>query len=53
MTVTGPASSSPSLLDWLEQRRIPAIVYFTHSAGVDASVEALRRETRIEQVVAA
>ena len=41
-----------TLLDWLEQCRIPAIVYFTHSAGVDASVEALRRETRIEQVVA-
>jgi AcrR family transcriptional regulator len=41
-----------NLLDWLEQRRIPAIVYFTHSAGVDASIEALRRETRIEQVVA-
>ena len=40
-----------SLLDWLEQRRIPALVYFTHSAGVDVSVEALRRETRIEQVV--
>ena len=41
-----------NLLDWLERCRIPAIVYFTHSAGVDASVEALRRETRIEQVVA-
>jgi len=39
------------LLDWLEQIRTSAIVYFTHSAGVDASVEALRRETRIEQVV--
>jgi AcrR family transcriptional regulator len=39
------------LLDWLELNRIPATVYFAHSAGVDASIEALRRETRIEQVV--
>jgi AcrR family transcriptional regulator len=38
------------LLDWLEQNRAPATVYFAHSAGVDASIEALRRETRIEQV---
>jgi AcrR family transcriptional regulator len=39
------------LLDWLELNRIPATVYFAHSAGVDASIEALRRETRIEQVI--
>ena len=39
------------LLDWLEEVRLSAIVYFTHSAGVDAAIEALRRETRIEQVV--
>jgi AcrR family transcriptional regulator len=39
------------VLDWLELNRIPATVYFAHSAGVDASIEALRRETRIEQVV--
>ena len=39
------------LLDWLEQNRTPATVYFAHSAGVDAAIEALRRETRIEQVV--
>ena len=39
------------LLEWLEQVRPSAIAFFTHSAGVDASVEALRRETRIEQVV--
>lgn len=39
------------LLEWLEKHRTAAIVYFTHSAGVDASIEALRRETRIEQVV--
>jgi AcrR family transcriptional regulator len=39
------------LLEWLEQNRTPATVYFVHSAGVDASIEALRRETRIEQVI--
>jgi AcrR family transcriptional regulator len=39
------------LLDWLELNRAPATVYFAHSAGVDASIEALRRETRIQQVV--
>jgi AcrR family transcriptional regulator len=39
------------LLEWLEQNRTAATVYFAHSAGVDASIEALRRETRIEQVV--
>jgi AcrR family transcriptional regulator len=39
------------LLEWLEQNRTSATVYFAHSAGVDASIEALRRETRIEQVV--
>jgi AcrR family transcriptional regulator len=38
------------LLDWLELNRTAATVYFAHSAGVDAAVEALRRETRIEQV---
>ena len=38
------------LLEWLEQHRIPAKVYFAHSAGVDVSIEALRRETRIQQV---
>ncbi len=39
------------LLEWLEQQRTPATVFFAHSAGVDAPIEALRRETRIEQVV--
>ena len=39
------------LLEWLEQHRTAATVYFTHSAGIDAAIEALRRETRIEQVV--
>ena len=40
-----------ALLGWLEEVRLSALVYFTHSAGVDAAIEALRRETRIEQVV--
>jgi AcrR family transcriptional regulator len=39
------------LLEWLELNRTPATVYLVHSAGVDASIEALRRETRIEQVI--
>jgi AcrR family transcriptional regulator len=39
------------LLDWLDGQRTAATVYFTHSSGVDAAIEALRRETRIEQVV--
>ena len=39
------------LLEWFEQNRAAATVYFAHSAGVDASIEALRRETRIQQVV--
>ena len=47
----GRGGSSPDLLDWLELTRTPATVYFAHSAGVDAAIEALRRETRIEQVV--
>ena len=46
-----PGTLVTDLLEWLEQVRTPAIVYFIHSAGVDASIEALRRETRIEQVV--
>ena len=51
MTRIGARQLITDLLDWLEQVRTSAIVYFLHSAGVDASVEALRRETRIEQVV--
>lgn len=39
------------LLEWLEVQRTPATVYFAHSSGVDATIEALRRETRIAQVV--
>jgi AcrR family transcriptional regulator len=43
--------SVTELLDWLEHSRTPAKVYFAHSAGIDVAVEALRRETRIEQIV--
>jgi AcrR family transcriptional regulator len=46
-----PSLLIAELLDWLEANRKAATVYFTHSAGVDAAIEALRRETRIEQVV--
>jgi AcrR family transcriptional regulator len=49
--VAWAARTVEQLLEWLEQHRTPATVYFAHSAGVDASIEALRRETRIEQVV--
>jgi AcrR family transcriptional regulator len=38
-------------LEWLERNRTAATVYFAHSAGVDAAVEALRREVRIDQVL--
>ena len=38
-------------LAWCEQQRDAATVYFATSAGADLSIEALRRETRIEQVV--
>ena len=39
------------LLEWFESCRTGATVYFAHSAGVDAAIEALRRETRIEQML--
>lgn len=38
------------LLDWLTRDRTTATVYFSQSAGVDAAIEALRREVRIDQV---
>ena len=38
-------------LGWCEMSRDAATVYFAWSAGADLSIEALRRETRIEQVV--
>ena len=45
------ARFTTELLEWLEVERTPATVYFAHSAGVDAAIEALRRETRIGQVM--
>jgi AcrR family transcriptional regulator len=38
------------LLDWLNQDRTTATVFFSQSFGVDAAIEALRREVRIEQI---
>ncbi len=38
------------LLVWLEERWAAAAVYFAHSSGLDLTIEALRRETRIELV---
>ena len=38
------------VLGWCEGRRAPAVVYFARSPGADLAIEALRRETRIEQV---
>jgi len=38
------------LLEWLEAHRLAATVYFARSSGLDMTIEALRRETRIEQV---
>ena len=38
------------LLEWLEEHRLAATVYFARSSGLDMTIEALRRQTRIEQV---
>jgi AcrR family transcriptional regulator len=38
------------VLEWLEVHRLAATVYFARSSGLDMTIEALRRETRIEQV---
>ena len=38
------------LLEWLEDHRLAATVFFARSSGLDMTIEALRRETRIEQV---
>ena len=46
-----PTRFTTDLLEWLEVERTPATVYFAHSAGVDAAIEGLRRETRIVQVI--
>ena len=51
VTARGRARFTTDLLEWLEVERTPATVYFAHSAGVDAAIEALRRETRIAQVI--
>jgi AcrR family transcriptional regulator len=45
-----PSRFMSDLLDWLAQHRTAATVYFSQSSGVDAAIEALRREVRIEQV---
>ncbi len=45
-----PAAFMSDLLDWLSQDRTAATVFFSHSFGVDAAIEALRREVRIEEV---
>ena len=51
VTRTGPRARSRSCsTGWSRSVRRPSSTS-RHSAGVDASVEALRRETRIEQVV--
>ena len=47
-----PGELVTELFAWLDTHRTAATVYFAHSAGVDASIEALRRETRIGQVTA-
>jgi len=50
-TVRDLTRASTDFLEWLERNRTAATVYFAHSAGVDAAVEALRREVRIDQVL--
>ncbi len=45
-----PLTLVGGLLDWFEEHRVGATVYFAHSAGVDVAIEALRRATRIEEV---
>ncbi len=37
-------------MEWLEEHRLGATVFFARSSGLDMTIEALRRETRIEQV---
>lgn len=39
-----------ALMEWLEEHRLAATVFFARSSGLDMSIEALRRETRIDQV---
>jgi len=46
-----PARLVVDALAWCDESRDAATVYFARSAGADLAIEALRRETRIEQVV--
>jgi len=39
-----------AVLGWTDERRNPATTYFVTSPGLSVSVEALRRETRLEMV---
>jgi len=47
-----PATLVAAILEWIDEReqQAPAAVFFAHSAGLDMTIEALRRETRIELV---
>jgi AcrR family transcriptional regulator len=45
-----PGRFMSDVLDWLARDRTTATVFFCHSSGVDAAIEALRREVRIEQI---
>jgi AcrR family transcriptional regulator len=55
-TVDGPDGSLgrvvAALIAWVEEHRAPAVVWFGSSPGVNESVEALRRETRLDMVEA-
>ncbi len=39
-----------AIIDWTQQQRTPATVFFVSSTGLNLMVEALRRETRLELV---
>lgn len=39
-----------TMLEWLETNRTPATVFFARSAGLDATIEAHRREVRTDEV---
>jgi AcrR family transcriptional regulator len=41
-----------SMVGWVEERRAAGLVWFVTSPGVNESVEALRRETRLDMVEA-
>ncbi len=46
----GLAALLSHLLAWIAERPTPATVYFVNSIGLNLTVEALRRETRVELV---